>query len=87
MDTTRTVLVLGATGGIGGAAAKALGRRGWRVRTLVRDAVAAARPADTPGSTPMEWREGDATRRADATSRGAEPSASSSPSACSDRYA
>ena len=69
MDTTRTVLVLGATGGIGGATAKALGRRGWRVRALARDAAAAAAawPADAPGGAPIEWREGDATRRHDVT--------------------
>lgn len=34
----RTVLVLGATGGIGGETAAAFARHGWRVRALVRDA-------------------------------------------------
>ena len=67
MDTTRTVLVLGATGGIGGATARALGRRGWRVRALARDAAAAAAawPADAPGGTPIEWLGGDAMCRDD----------------------
>ena len=63
MDTTGTVLVLGATGGIGGATARALGRRGWGVRALARDAAAAtrARPGiDGSTGTPIDWREGDA---------------------------
>jgi nucleoside-diphosphate-sugar epimerase len=48
---TRTALVLGATGGIGGETAAALARRGWRVRALVRDpdgAAAARRRAEHP---------------------------------------
>lgn len=36
-EKTRTALVLGAFGGIGGAVAEALLRRGWMVRGLARD--------------------------------------------------
>ena len=77
MDTTGTVLVLGATGGIGGATARALARRGWRVRALARDAAAAAAawpadassgaPADASSGAPIEWLDGDAMRRDDVT--------------------
>lgn len=59
MNTTRTVLVLGATGGAGGAIAAALLRHGWTVRALVRDA---ARPGLDPR---IDWREGDAMHAAD----------------------
>lgn len=41
IDDQRSALVLGATGGIGGAIAAALIRRGWTVRALVRDRAAA----------------------------------------------
>lgn len=43
-NTGRTALVLGATGGIGGEAAAALARHGWRIRALLRD-PARAQPA------------------------------------------
>ncbi|MDE3725038.1 NmrA family NAD(P)-binding protein [Nocardiopsis sp. N85] len=42
MHTKRTVLVTGATGGQGGAVARALLDRGWAVRALVRDPAAPA---------------------------------------------
>lgn len=59
MDTTPAALILGATGGAGGAIAAALLRRRWKVRGLVRDGT-------RPGLDPhIEWREGDAMRPAD----------------------
>jgi nucleoside-diphosphate-sugar epimerase len=54
-NDAKTVLVLGATGGIGGTVARGLATRGWHVRALNRDAVAARRRQ--PG---FEWIEGDA---------------------------
>ncbi len=42
---TRTALVLGATGGVGGAVARRLLQAGWRVAALVRDGNAARLPA------------------------------------------
>ncbi|MEI9927462.1 MAG: NAD(P)H-binding protein [Sphingomonas sp.] len=50
---TKTILVLGATGGIGGETARALLRHGWKVRGLARK----LRPGLDPG---VEWIEGDA---------------------------
>ncbi|MGR6430211.1 NAD-dependent epimerase/dehydratase family protein [Rhizobium sp. PAMB 3174] len=53
-------LVLGATGGIGGAVARTLKARGWTVRALNRNAAAMR------GSNPeFEWRQGDALAAAD----------------------
>lgn len=54
-ENTGTVLVLGATGGIGGAVAQNLNARGWKVRALHRNAakVSAEMPA-------LEWIQGDA---------------------------
>lgn len=57
MQTQRTVLVLGANGGIGQEACLALLRHGWRVRALVRKAPA--------GNAAIDWRTGDAMNRAD----------------------
>ncbi len=37
-ETKMTALVLGATGGIGGAVGRKLLGRGWRIRALNRDA-------------------------------------------------
>ena len=55
----RTALVLGATGGIGGAVTAALLRRGWAVRALHRDpAVASARGSQ--GGAGPSWVAGDA---------------------------
>ena len=55
----RTALVLGATVGIGGEMARALGRRGWSVRALHRRAAAMARRDG------LDWRQGDAMEPAD----------------------
>ncbi len=60
MDKQNTALVLGATGGIGSALARALMARGWRVRALHRN------PAGIRNSIPgIEWVCGDAMCRAD----------------------
>lgn len=63
MKTGKTALVLGATGGIGGAIARALDRHGWTVRALARDPAKAA--ADWKGSSMPYWIAGDALIRAD----------------------
>ncbi|WNG42752.1 NAD(P)H-binding protein [Archangium minus] len=60
METNKTALVLGATGGIGGAIAGALLRHGWKVRGMARDAAAAHKQ-----NQQIEWVKGDAMRRAD----------------------
>ena len=56
MPRNRTALVLGATGGIGGAVARALLARGWQVRGLHR------RAAERPEGR-IAWVQGDATRK------------------------
>jgi len=61
---TRTALVLGATGGIGGATAEALIAHGWIVRALVRDRTAAAKAWEGRKGEP-EWQSGDAMNRDD----------------------
>jgi nucleoside-diphosphate-sugar epimerase len=68
--SNKTALVLGATGGIGGEVARALLRRGWRVRALTRDPSRAI-GADLRGIT---WITGDAMRAADvmAAAKGAD---------------
>jgi uncharacterized protein YbjT (DUF2867 family) len=54
-QTNRTALVLGATGGIGGAVARKLHARGWRIRALNRNAQ------NGEGCWPdFEWMQGDA---------------------------
>ena len=59
MSKPRTALVIGATGGSGGAIAEALKRRGWTIRGLVRDAT-------RPGLAPdIDWYAGDAMRADD----------------------
>ncbi len=60
----KTALVIGASGGVGGAVAQALLKRGWRVRALNRNPAAAA--AQRP-DLPVEWIAGDAMRAADVT--------------------
>jgi nucleoside-diphosphate-sugar epimerase len=55
-------LVIGATGGIGGAVAERLLAGGWRVRALNRDPETARRTAGRPG---LEWVKGDAMVEAD----------------------
>ncbi|MDO9336043.1 MAG: NAD(P)H-binding protein [Caulobacter sp.] len=55
MTPSRTALILGATGGIGGETADALARHGWHIRALARDPAAGAR-----GRPDFDWRPGDA---------------------------
>lgn len=52
----KTVLIVGAAGGVGGESARALLRHGWRVRGLAR------RPQ---GGADVDWRAGDAMERSD----------------------
>lgn len=55
MNTQNTALILGATGGVGHEAAKALLKRGWRIRALHRN------PEQAASSLPeAEWVKGDA---------------------------
>lgn len=61
-ETNRTALVIGATGGVGGAIAAALLARGWTVRALNRDPEDAARR--TAGLA-VAWVAGDAMNAAD----------------------
>jgi nucleoside-diphosphate-sugar epimerase len=61
--TKQTALILGATGGIGGAVARTLQARGWAIRALNRD------PAKARAKNPdFEWVEGDAMRADDVLS-------------------
>jgi nucleoside-diphosphate-sugar epimerase len=60
--TTQTALVIGATGGVGGAVARTLIARGWRVRALNRHPDQAARSVADLG---VEWVAGDAMKTAD----------------------
>ncbi|WP_288587150.1 NAD(P)H-binding protein [uncultured Methylobacterium sp.] len=64
--TTRTALVLGATGGVGGAVARRLAAGGWRVRALHRDPARVAMEADG-----LDWVRGDAMVPADVTAAAA----------------
>lgn len=57
MNTSNTALVLGASGGIGGEAARQLARRGWRVRAMKRGLAPAAHGRDGDG---IDWVGGDA---------------------------
>jgi nucleoside-diphosphate-sugar epimerase len=59
MNNIRIALVLGATGGIGGAVARRLRATGWRVKALHRDA-AAQRAHDTSPEGRFDWVQGDA---------------------------
>jgi nucleoside-diphosphate-sugar epimerase len=59
----RTALVIGTTGGIGSETAKALLRRGWRVRAVTRDAARAERVFARLGA--VQWIGGDAMRESD----------------------
>lgn len=61
MDTMKTALILGATGGIGGEMARQLRDTGWRVRAVTRRGPAAW----DDGSGRIEWVAGDALRAAD----------------------
>jgi nucleoside-diphosphate-sugar epimerase len=60
MDNGNTVLVLGATGGIGGEVARQLRDAGWTVRALKRGAAKGAQREDG-----MTWLRGDAMNRDD----------------------
>lgn len=59
----RTALVLGATGGLGGAVARALLEHGWRVCALTRDVQKARR--ERPELAAVAWCQGDAMLAAD----------------------
>jgi nucleoside-diphosphate-sugar epimerase len=65
----RTALVIGATGGFGGAVARALTARGWRVRALHRRPDQARQQTDLPAS--IEWVAGNAMLRNDVASAAA----------------
>jgi len=62
MTEGKTALVVGATGGVGGAVARALLERGWRVRGLARAPEAAAAK---PGGAGIRWVQGDAMNAAE----------------------
>ncbi len=53
----QSVLIIGATGGVGGATARAFLARGWRVRALNRDPEQAKRRSASLGN--IEWIQGD----------------------------
>ncbi|AYG68239.1 MULTISPECIES: SDR family oxidoreductase [unclassified Rhizobium] len=55
MEHGKTALILGATGGIGGAVAEGLAARGWRIRALNRNAAEATRCQPD-----FDWVQGDA---------------------------
>ncbi|MDO3431569.1 NAD(P)H-binding protein [Rhizobium sp. CBN3] len=59
-ETKITALVLGATGGIGGAIARKLLARGWRISALNRDAAKASK-----NEPAFEWVQGDAMNAGD----------------------
>jgi nucleoside-diphosphate-sugar epimerase len=59
--TPKTALILGATGGVGGATARALARHGWHIRALARDPAKAR--AHTAGGAEWDWIGGDAMDR------------------------
>jgi nucleoside-diphosphate-sugar epimerase len=59
-NTTRTALILGATGGIGGELARTLLARGYRVRALHRNPAQAAQALGA-----IEWVKGDAMNASD----------------------
>lgn len=63
MDNTKSVLVLGATGGIGGEMARQLLAAGWQVRAMRRGDTPPAR-GDGQGDG-IRWLRGDALSRAD----------------------
>jgi nucleoside-diphosphate-sugar epimerase len=63
----KVALIIGVTGGIGGAAALALQRHGWRVRALTRDRARATQRfarLEPVGWRQVEWCQGDAMDRA-----------------------
>lgn len=58
-SSKKTALVLGATGGVGGATTVALLRRGWKVRAVARD-LEKARASWSQTDVQPEWVKGDA---------------------------
>lgn len=62
--SSQTALVIGPTGGIGGAVVAALQAQGWRVRALHRDPERARTGGDFAA---VDWIKGDALREADVT--------------------
>jgi nucleoside-diphosphate-sugar epimerase len=64
--TTRTALIIGATGSFGAHAAQALLKHGWTIRALTRNPEAAAKAAGP--RTPIDWIKGDAMNAADVMS-------------------
>ena len=60
MTADRTALILGATGGIGGAVAVALLRHGWRVVGMARDPAGHHKPTGTDPLAGVQWIAGDA---------------------------
>lgn len=60
---TKAILVLGATGGIGGAVTRVMLRRGWQVRAMVRDPARAQ--AGWGDDVMPHWVQGDAMLRDD----------------------
>ena len=58
----RTILIIGATGGVGGEAARVFLARGWTVRALNRDPERAAARSASLGA--IEWLKGDAMNQA-----------------------
>ncbi|WP_068109271.1 SDR family NAD(P)-dependent oxidoreductase [Tropicimonas marinistellae] len=61
MNAKKTVLILGASGGVGGAIATALQQDGWHVRAMARHPETARNHAPAVA----DWRRGDAMNRAD----------------------
>ena len=59
--TTRTALIIGATGSFGLHALEALAKHGWQIRALARDPAKAAERLGP--HTPVDWVQGDATDR------------------------
>jgi len=71
MTANRTALVLGATGGIGGEAARLLVAREWRVRALHRDPDGLSASNRAAG---LIWRRGDAMSASDVAAAAADAS-------------
>ena len=58
-----SVLIIGATGGVGGATARAFLKRGWTVRALNRDPERAKQRSAALGN--IDWVQGDSMNQAD----------------------